>query len=1024
MGRKGKSRKWVQVDIDWGLDLARHMGVGGGDDEDEDDDGHAAELRVEFFEELEALIPANAAPGDIIPGAGEEDFAPVRQAVETWRQMIAGAELNQLLRLYNDPLASVHAALDEVERIVARREEARRALAGQARAVQTPEGAEQTEIEAIDRARDEVLRLLETEPFTQLALDSAGQAFLTLGEVVKGVLTEIDRRREERDRLRDEASQITEAGYLPDQRQALDTARETLARLLEDPVTAERLREAGDALTELRRIAQEITEDIQELGGTDEIDALCRTAGLPPEEFPAFEQHFGGRRALARVMKTFPAAELGGLCTGFGGKENGARALGQLVAAYGDPAAVKTTMTNIGGAPRMAALMTRGPLDGAGAKDACDALGARFLGALMQPGDDPAAAIALRGQFAGKEAALSALTADGGFATKPQALVGLLRTGCGGDGAAFVTLCESFGDANDRAALKGVVEDGGLGDAPDALGELFATGCGGRPDALKKFGAAFNDAPKRAGLARMLTTAGLAGTPAPRGPGDVDPQCLALLLQHGAGAPAGGDEDTRRATRLAALCAGLDAPACTNLGAVLGAGGLGAEPEVFGKLVGTGLGAGDPVRVAALAAELNGDPGRLVKFDKLLKTGGFGAADDTGAATNIDTECLAKLFSPGCEGNPAELTRLLGALGDTDFTNLKGLMVDGDLGQHPEVLAGLYKNGCINAPDGASNGPKNPQVLKAMMGEFAPPGGPAEFQDLLVNGGFSGANNEHRLGSMMRYAFAPPGGVQDGRKLKTLYTEFNGHMADLDTMMGAMDGAPATVLEPSAPGEPNQPGKALRNVANAPGHGGNVNQLRTKFFDRLNGRMGAGPPPGGVPANLGLGDLLANAASFEHAAVPVPVVAMGGTRDFDISHAAGRHTRKFNTLAGGGYNPNAPTTLYPRTVDGPGLQALCATAIGNIGPGTPRNAAGYGPNVGKPNPPAVWADLNHHHTHPTGRFTRFGGINDGAGRTARVGFDRGHPHPRVKVTQFFPEAGPDLVSINCDDMTAIRQALR
>ncbi len=1025
-GRSSKgNRRWLQDEIEWGIELAGYYDVPILDDDrwDEEwqDDGaeETGELRQQLMGRLRRCIPEGADHDRLVRGSTEDDLRDVLAMAGRLADEIAGAGWERLNTIGTD-IGGVEDRVSSVHETVDRRRVEKQRIIGEAGEFGLPEGATEAEISDFGDAVDAVAGALDVAPLTDTALDLGRAARRLLPGLVEVIDKAIGVRKEEHTRIRDAADQITQQGFLPDQIKRLTDARDDLAAALEPPITDERNSIAEDALKTLADLAQGVRVEIENLGGTEQIGLFCKEAGVDLDVYLAMEEHLGGRVDMAKMLRVFPAAELGQLCNTFGIGASGAEAFGNIVTAFGDAGALKATMTALGGKDKLVALIKRGGLEAGAVKTLCEDLGGPFVGAMMGAGNDPKDILALKVQLGASVKPLQDLTREGGFAGNPQALVALFADGCGGDPATFETFCASFDTSEDRERLKGLIEDGGLGAAPQALGALFATGCDGDPAALKALGNAFDDDGKRADLARLLDAGGLAGA------GEVDPNCLGQLLKLGAGDAA---DAGARAQALQKLAAGLDEPACKNLAKSLTDGGLGKEPEVFGHLAGIGCDKSDAAKFTALVNELGSDAGKLKGLDDLLNKGGFGTLDGADTATGTDARCLANLFLPGCEGKPGELTKLLTSLGGNDFANLKGVMTDGALGVYPEVIGQLYKHGCITDPDGASNGAKNPQVLKDMIGEFGGPHGPGQFRDLLVNGGFAAPGKEARLGSMMRYAFAPknpPGGAQDGKKLKQLHSAFNGHMGDLVTTMEAMETAPAHVLEPSAPGEPNQPGKGLRNVVNAPGHGGNATQLRRKFFNNINARIGGPTPRGGVP-NLGLNDLLATAASFEHVDVTqnsVEVQAPGASHsgtDFDMGHAAGRHTRRHNKVQNSRGSPTAPTTLYPRDITETELAQLVKDSLAHTA-AAGRNASGYFRNRGKNDPPRTPGDLNHPSTHDTGRFTRYRNVSNGGTESSRLGFNRGR-NGRLAITQFFPESGANLVKVNHRDMTAMRRAL-
>lgn len=1044
--KPGKNKgvgRWQADDIKWGIEIARALDVGIEDDDYWSDEGEADDdedtseqdrlreeteqanlLRGKLATALRDLVPEAATPGQIVPGATPEDVAGVAGTATKLAKRIATADLSSLQAMDKD----IEGLADEVGTVratVQRRAGEKQRIEREAGQV-TADGADGTEADRLSDSVAKVGNAMAGLPLTEAMLEDGRRALEEARGEAAQIGKAVQERLDENVRLGDGMGKVLDPGCLPDQRERLEAARTAVANLLKPPVTQTRNQDAASALEDLRKAVAEVEEELKSLGNLSGIQSLCGLAGVKEEDYADFETQLGGRAETAKLLKVFPAARLGGLAKALGG--DGPKTLAALVKSFGSPAALDKAITDLGGGGdvKLAGLVTAGKLDGSGVKALCDGIGTGFVGALMDGGNDPADALAIQAKLGGDAKSLQDLNAQAGFGQKPAALVALFRKGCAGNADTFKSLCTGFSDEADRKNLGGLIGEAGLGDAPDAFGALFATGCAGDVDSLKSLGKSFSgdmNKGSRDGLKLMLTAGGLAGGKGVLPAGDVQPECLAELLKLGSGVGATGaikgDEDKRKGDGLAKLCAGLDATACGDLAKALKTGGLGTEPEVFGHFVGVGC-AGDPAKLSALGAELGQDVKNLKGLDDLLKKGGFGSTTAAGGATGIDKTCLGKLFETGCDGRPGELVKLATQLGAMDLLALEGVMAGGGLGQHPKVLGNLYKHGCLDKPNGASDGTKDPMVLKDLVGEFKPPSGPAQFQDLLVNGGFTA--NEDRLGSVVRYALAGkgPNDKPDGKKLKQLHTAFDTHMGDLVTVMGAFEGAPDTILETSKPGEPNQPGKAFRNVVQAPGHGGNLDQLHAKFFTKLKTRSTAahGSP---VP-RLTMDGLIQNAASFEHEHCATPMVNMAMPPPLDVryDHIVERHTRKY---CGFQLANSSKNTLYPRTIADDEIKAQVKgvfNAIPTVGP-----ARGNRPDLTpKKDPPGDTDDLDPGVT-PYAGYENL--VYDGG--SYKIGFNQAPgatppPAGEVYVAQFFPkDTNPGMLTIHKSDMQAMKDAL-
>ncbi len=74
----------------------------------------------------------------------------------------------------------------------------------------------------------------------------------------------------------------------------------------------------------------------------------------------------------------------------------------------------------------------------------------------------------------------------------------------------FRDFCQGFSDEDSRLHLKTLVDVGGLGDAPEVFGALIATGCAGNPAALIRLCQSMDCPGAMTGLKLALTDGGLA----------------------------------------------------------------------------------------------------------------------------------------------------------------------------------------------------------------------------------------------------------------------------------------------------------------------------------------------------------------------------------------------------------------------------------------------------------------------------------------------------------------------------------
>ncbi|MEM9247325.1 MAG: hypothetical protein AAGB05_01375, partial [Pseudomonadota bacterium] len=697
MGR----RKWYDEEIEWGKELADHIGAGYREDdywqdEFEDDslyDGPTeADQRYDrLMLDLRAIVPEGATPESLLPKVPTDDAQGLIDDADALAGELATASLERL-----------RAADPDIARLADRRSdleskaEGRSARAAKIAAVliklSVPDGAEESEVTALNAIFQTARDALDVAPRTDVSLQAAEDAVRRAVPMRGAIVTAIEARKREHDRIAAEALKITDTGRLKDHKALIKEKRDALTDALKPPITTARNEAADTALGVLRETVETCKTELEALGGGDAVEKLCTEFGIDEDAFNDLEAAIGDRKALTDTLKAFSPAELGALCKTFGAGLDGAKALGPLMKDMGGATKVKQTIAALGGGDKLAGLAKTGGLDGAGILKICDDLGAGLLGALMGSSNDPAVAIGLQAKIGTDMAAFKTLQTDSGLGGKPKAMAALLTTGCSGNLDDFKDFCLAFTTPEARASLKGVVETGGLGDAPEALGAFVAEGCGGKADFMKTFADSFDDDAKRQGLARLMDKGGLKGEV-----GKVSEKTLAEVFKHiGGEKPDGVTDDVfakTRADKMATLVSGLDEAACGALKTTLGDGGLGTDPAVVGHLLGTGCDAA-PGQVGPLMTELSSHPMKLAALKSGLQKGGLGTVDETGAATGTDPRTLAFLVKDGCDGTPGKLTTLLTNLGDTGRADLKGMLKEGGLGTDPEVFGHLIGLGC------------------------------------------------------------------------------------------------------------------------------------------------------------------------------------------------------------------------------------------------------------------------------------------------------------------------------------------
>ncbi|MEM9248572.1 MAG: hypothetical protein AAGB05_07725, partial [Pseudomonadota bacterium] len=193
---------------------------------------------------------------------------------------------------------------------------------------------------------------------------------------------------------------------------------------------------------------------------------------------------------------------------------------------------------------------------------------------------------------------------------------------------------------------------------------------------------------------------------------------------------------------------------------------------------------------------------------------------------------------------------------------------------------------------------------------------------------------------------------------------------------------------------------------------------------------------GTAPSTAGMTDkeLLQHAASFEHQRVD-PTAALGNAQhnifetiapsnmgaapELRIGHVQCRHTREFNDFQLGG---SSRTTLYPRQMNS--KQALKDLAKDSIEAGpaySPANGVALemrpGTTTPKRVPPQDADDI------PSTGFLKTDATH--GGDQSRIGFTwLGPPQNKARITQFFPQAGPNLVTIRNSDLARVKGALQ
>ena len=1041
--------------LKWAVYLARKLGItvddvlaeymeGSGYDEDRE----TGELREDLEAQLDAVLDEGDSHDDLIPGSTSADFGTFFTDVTRLRAILQNGNYDALVAI-TDEVEGIRRRFFDISDAVGDRLEAERrarlelhgALSGRAEALE-PFGIVSHQTRRFETARRVVTDALAIDPVTDDSNQTAGDGLNAI-ETLRG---EIEQEIRDmggaegakklhtafgdnidgiEDRLGGRANLIALTKTF-----GTDALVDLIATFGGGETGATYLKNAMDAFGSLA-IAKQAIEDIgdaQLLAMTGSGSTITEVAGLYDKLGPA------PLNALFVKDKDLKRAQL-------------------VLAAFGDDTATFKDLvkdTGLSAKPdALAAMLDPG----------CDNDPARFA-ALANGFDTPEKRVAFGGLvgdggLGDSPAALGALARDAGAAglaamgaafdddAKRKALKDALTTGGlsdpGVDPKCLAELLNNgaAGDADTRAAalatllggltptslpqMKGMLVDGGLGASPESFAVLVRDGCNGDPRALNAMLGATNSDAGKAGMKNLLTTSGMDGTV----PGGA--ACLADMLQ------ASGTDAATRGAGFGALVTGITPTIATDFKTVLDQGGMAAHPKVLGQMVVKGCRntAGD---LGAMAAAISADATSQANLTGLLNTGGFGARDAGGTATNTKPECLAELYGTGCGGDPAELTKLLAVMGGPQQTQMCKLMKEGGLGDKPLVLANMYKHGCLTDGEDAATGPKNPTKLTTVLTSFDVPGGPALFNEMMITGGFGANGKEERLGSVLRYGFTDKAtGVANPADMYAMINGFHGSMGDLDTTLNAMETAPAMAL-PTGGTEALQPGGGLQNVK---AWGRSPADLKTKFFDRISAAVPGGPPAGAAP-DLGLDTIIQTAASFENTAIPAATSrapSIGGTTmDVRADHILGRHTRKYKDLN----EVKKNNTLFPAGLDAADIDALATATIQAMPLENKPHNRQYGfappyvvgnPTQSKKMPPRDIFDFNS----DTGARAK-PRVPTADGYTVNIGFKRSETpgSTEVMLDQFYPDQAGNLpggtdasiLDVNKRDMIRIRKALQ
>ncbi len=714
-------------------------------------------------------------PDPVPKGATKLESDPITAAREAAQTALQTDPLtDDALELADNSVKEMQTAIEQANLAITTREESAKTLREAAGKFPDIPNQIETEAKRLSDLRQAIATALASDPLTPDALKTATDALRDLQSAHEQIQSVVTARAEEHDRIETAGLEIDETGHLPDQIETLKARRDALQEALKPPITTERNKLADTALSELRKAAQQVTQELKDLGDKEGIDKLCTGAGITLEDYAELEKDLGGRTGLSEILKTFPADALGALT-----KTIDAKTLKTLIDGFDSVAAFKSTMEKVGGADAMKKLVDSGaPMDKI--QTICTDLGPGFVNELLKQGEGKAVAD-LHAAFGSDIKAFTDLAKDSGLATNPKAMLALLKTGCNGEADKFRDFCKGFSKEEDRQNLKSMLEGGGLGDAPDAFGALVATGCDGDPKAMIQLGTSLNSDEARAGLKLALTDGGLGGGDYEKGKGKVDPNCLAMMLKHATGPrPAGQDDDAdlkRRCDGLATLFKGLEKEQFTQLNGMLTKGGLGDAPEAFAHALGLGCG-GDPDQVKEFTDNFKTDEAQTA-LNRMLTKGGLAGKPGPLADGDIDPKCLGHLLRSGAGDDPtpsakdrmAKMATLLQGLEEDDCTKLSQILGEGGLGQAPEAFAHTISIGCNS----------DPEAFKSFSNSFDEKSAREGLAKLLDQGGLKGSPpplkpteiDQKTLGNMLKFAGGEkPGSMSDKDYTAQCCTDF------------------------------------------------------------------------------------------------------------------------------------------------------------------------------------------------------------------------------------------------------------
>lgn len=339
----GKRNRWLDEEIEWGKEVADHMGVGYGEDD--------------YWEE-----------------AFEDDEQDAPTMAEQRRDTI----------------------FDRLQR------------------VRVPKGAEVEEEVALNLFKQSVKAVLAVDPIIDEDTGFAEEAW----REVEGKLDEIDEALRARLLTHEKIQQVfhanDELGHLKDKKARIADARSEVQKALGIDISKAGLEAARKALATLEALIKTCAEELENLVGKDGVNSACKSFGIEEDKFNDLESALGGRNVLVDALKVFSPQEIAQIGKAFGAGMTGAAKLGPLMMSFDGPTALKGTMDKLGGADKLAALVTKGKLDGADIKKICDNLGPGFVGELMGDGNNPEAAIKLQSELGGDVEAFKVLVTVAG----------------------------------------------------------------------------------------------------------------------------------------------------------------------------------------------------------------------------------------------------------------------------------------------------------------------------------------------------------------------------------------------------------------------------------------------------------------------------------------------------------------------------------------------------------------------------------------------------------------------------------